>query len=69
MDIESARYNERWKGFANFGDNAAIGFFAASIARAFGDAGPDPLVGMGVLLGIAFLWMAWHIRGLIQSEE
>lgn len=69
MDIESVRYNERFKAFATFGDNSALAFFVASTARAFGDAGVDILVGLGVSLGLAFLWMAWHIRGLIQSED
>ena len=69
MDIESVRYNERFKAFANFADNSALAFLVASVARAFGDSGADILTGLSVALGVAFLWMAWHIRGLIQSED
>jgi hypothetical protein len=68
VDIDSVRYNERLRAFAAFGDNAALAFFIASIARGI-DPGGDILVAFGLLLGIAFLWMAWHIRGLIQSED
>lgn len=68
MDTDAYRYNERFKGFATFGDNAALAFFVASVAKAFDPRGEDILVLFGVGLGLAFLWMAWHIRGLIQSE-
>lgn len=68
MDTEAYRYNERFKGFATFGDNAALAFFVGSVAKAFDARGQEILVVLGVLLGLAFLWMAWHIRGLIQSE-
>lgn len=69
MDIESVRENERWKGIANFGDNAALGSFVAGIAHGLGASGPDIWAVVGVLFGFAFLWMAWHTRGLIQSED
>lgn len=69
MDIEAVRYNERVKALAGFGDNAGLAFFVASFARAFSEAGMDLLFVLGIFLGIAFLWMAWHIRGLIQSED
>ena len=69
MDIDAYRYNERFKGFANFGDNAALAFFVGSVAKAFDPRGGEILVVLGVGLGLAFLWMSWHIRGLIQSED
>lgn len=68
MDTDAYRYNERFKGFATFGDNAGLAFFVGSVAKAFDPKGEDILVVLGVLLGLAFLWMAWHIRGLLQSE-
>jgi hypothetical protein len=68
VDTDAYRYNERFKGFATFGDNAALAFFVGSVAKAFDPAGQDILVVLGVLLGLAFLSMSWHIRGLIQSE-
>ena len=69
MDIDAQRYNERFKGFANFGDNAALAFFVGSAATAFDPRGSNILVAFGVLLGLAFLWMSWHIRGLLQPED
>ena len=66
--MEAVRWNERWKAFASFGDNSALALFAAGIAKAFSD-GPDEWFFAGVAFGIVFLWMAWHIRGLIQSED
>ena len=69
MDVQAARENERWKGIANFCDNSALAFLVASVANGFGDGGPDLWSVAGVLLGLAFLWAAWHIRGLIQSED
>lgn len=67
-DIESVRANERWKGLAGFGDNAALGFFAAGIAHGLGDARLALWSLAGVLLGVVFLWISWHIRGLIQRR-
>jgi hypothetical protein len=69
VDVDAYRYNERFKGFALFGDNAALAFFIGSAAKAFDPQGKDILVVLGVGLGLAFLWMSWHIRGLIQSED
>lgn len=69
MDVDAQRYNERFKGFATFGDNAALAFFVGSVASAFDADASALLVVLGVLLGLAFLWMAWHVRGLIQPED
>jgi hypothetical protein len=69
VDIESVRWNERWKAFASFGDSAALGLFGGSIAKAFSDSGPDKWTYGGVIFGVVLLWVAWHIRGLIEPEE
>jgi hypothetical protein len=69
VDIDAQRYNERFRGFANFGDNASLAFFISSAANAFNADVSGILVILGVLLGLAFMWMSWHIRGLIQPEE
>ena len=69
MDPEIARYNERYKALATFCDNAALGVFGGSVAQFFANDGSNFLVGLGVLLGVAFLIAGWHIRGLIQSES
>lgn len=69
MDAELLRYNERYKGLAGFCDNAALAVFAASVAQFFAADGSNLLVVLGVVLGLAFLVGAWHIRSLIQSED
>lgn len=69
MDSEVTRYNERYKALATFCDNAALAVFAASVAQFFDANGSNFLVALSVLLGLAFLVGAWHIRGLIQSED
>ena len=68
MDVDIARYNERYKAVANFCDNSALAFFVASFAQLFQADGSNFLVVLGVLMGLAFLVGAWHIRGLIQLE-
>lgn len=68
MDAELLRYNERYKGLAGFCDNGGLAVFAASVAQFFAAEGSNFLVVLGVVLGLAFLVSAWHIRGLIQSE-
>lgn len=69
VDIETVRANERWKGFAGFGDNASLGFFAAAMAYGLSEGKVDHWSLAGVLLGVAFLWMSWHIRSRIQPED
>jgi len=68
VDVEIVRYNERYKALATFCDNGALALFVASFAQFFAVNGSNLLVVFGVLLGLAFLFGAWHIRGLIQSE-
>jgi hypothetical protein len=68
LDVEIVRYNERYKAIANFTDNSALALFVASFAQLFDADGADLLVVPGVLLGLAFLVAAWHIRGVIQLE-
>jgi hypothetical protein len=68
MDIVSIRWNERWKAFANLSDNAALGLFGGGIARAF-SSGPDKWAFAGALGGVVLVWVAWHIRGLIEPED
>lgn len=75
MEYDVVRANERFKGWGLFGDNAALAFFVGSVARLLDPAKPgeEPLRSIlvvgGVVLGIAFLVGAWHIRGLIQPED
>lgn len=69
MDIDSARLNERVRSLANLGDNSALALFIAGVARAFNEGNIDYLVVGAFLLGFVFIWMSWHIRGLLQSEE
>ena len=68
MDAEVVRYNERYKALGTFCDNAGLAVFAASVAQFFSADGSNFLVVLGVLAGLAFLLVGWHIRGLIQSE-
>lgn len=68
MDAELVRYNERYKALATFCDNSGLAFFVASFAQFFDAQGSNLLVVIGVLVGLAFLFGAWHIRGLIQLE-
>jgi hypothetical protein len=68
VDVELVRYNERYKALATFCDNSGLAFFVASFAQFFDADGSNFLVVLGVLRGLAFLYGAWHIRGLIQSE-
>lgn len=68
MDIISVRWNERWKAWANLADNAALGLLGSGIAKAFSDQ-PDKWAFGGVAGGVVLLWVAWHIRGLIEPED
>jgi len=69
MDYYLVRANERFKGWGQFLDNAALAFFIASVGNFFATT-PNPyLIVAGILLGIAFLASAWQIRGLIQPEN
>ena len=68
MDVEVVRYNERYKALGSFCDNSGLAFFVASFAQFFDANGSNFLVVLGVVLGLAFLFGAWHIRGLIQLE-
>jgi hypothetical protein len=69
VDIESVRWNERWKSYASLADNASLALLGGSIAKAFSDSGPDKWTYGGVFFAVALLWIAWHIRGLIEPEE
>lgn len=68
MDVEVVRYNERYKALGSFCDNSGLALWAASVAQFFNSEGSNFLVALGVVLGLAFLVGAWHIRGLIQLE-
>ena len=68
MDVEIVRYNERYKALGSFCDNSGLAFFVASFAQFFDSTGSNFLVVLGVLIGLAFLVGACHIRGLIQLE-
>ena len=68
MDVEVLRYNERYRALGSFCDNSGLAFFVASFAQFFDTDGSNLLVVLGVLVGLAFLFGAWHIRGLIQLE-
>jgi len=72
MDYEVIRANERLKGWGSFCDNAALAFFIGSVTKYLDPTSTDSLSGflmvVGVVLGIAFLVGAWHIRGLLQPE-
>ena len=67
---ELARWNERYKGWGLFCENAALAFFVGcgvEIVRE--DHAPRAgLIVAGVILGLAFLWLGSYVRRLIQSE-
>ena len=69
MDAEVVRYNERYKALGTFCDNAGLAVWAGSVAQFFDANGSNFLVVFGVVLGLAFLFGGWHMRGLIQSED
>jgi hypothetical protein len=63
------RWNERYKGWGNLCDNIALAFFIASGVQTYDIKGVDTSAALGVVLGLVFVWIGWHIRGLIQSEQ
>jgi hypothetical protein len=67
---ELARWNERYKGWAMFCENAALAFFVGSgveIVRQ--DRDPRAvLIVVGIVAGFAFLWLGWYVRRHIYSE-
>jgi hypothetical protein len=67
MDIESHRFNERVKGVAGICDNGALALFVAAVVKGFTK--PDLYVLLNGFAGLVLMWIAWHIRGLLQSEE
>ncbi len=67
MDIESIRFNERVKAIAGMCDNACLALFIAGVVKAFSS--PDLFVLLDFAVGLALIWIAWHIRGLLQSED
>ena len=67
MDMEAVRANERVKAVAGMCDNASLALFISTVARGF--ANPDLYVVLDFLIGVVLLWMAWHIRGLLQPED
>lgn len=67
MDMEAVRTNERVKAVAGMCDNASLALFIASVVRGFTN--PDLYVLVDFAVGVVLMWMAWHIRGLLQSEE
>jgi preprotein translocase subunit SecG len=69
VDAEVVRYNERYKTLGTFCDNAGLAVWAGSVAQFFDAEGSNFLTVFGVLLGLVFLVIGWHIRGLIQSED
>jgi hypothetical protein len=69
VDAEVVRYNERYKALGTFCDNSGLAVWAGSVAQFFDADRSNFLVVFGVLLGVVFLVIGWHIRGLIQSED
>ena len=67
MDIDAVRTNERVKAVASTCDNGALALFIAGVVKGFTT--PDLYVVLDVAVGLALMWIAWHIRGLLQSEE
>jgi hypothetical protein len=68
VDAEVVRYNERYKALGTFCDNAGLAVWVGSVAQFFDADRSNFLVVFGVVLGLAFLFGGWHMRGLIQSE-
>ena len=62
------RWNERYRGWGSLCDNAALAFWIASGVEAYGVKGLDTSSAIGFVLGLVFVAVGWHIRGLIQSE-
>ena len=67
MDIAAHRLNERLKAIAGMCDNASLALFIAAVVKSFTD--PDLYVLLNAVIGLVLIWIAWHIRGLLQSEE
>lgn len=67
MDIESVRLNERVKAVAGMCDNGALALLIAAVVKGVTD--PDVFVLVNAATGFVLMWAAWHIRGLLQSEE
>lgn len=65
---ELARWNERYKAWGLFCDNAALAFFVGSGVEIVAKHPRSGLIVLGAVLGLAFLWLGWYVRGLIQSE-
>jgi hypothetical protein len=63
-----ARWNERYKGWGNFADNAALAFFVGSGVEILGQHPRTGLIVLGAIFGLAFLFLGWYVRGLIHSE-
>jgi hypothetical protein len=75
-DIETVRDNERFKAIAGLCDTAGMGLLVACTKLVYDDLRTghiEPVTALltvvGALLGLALFWMAWHIRGQIQSED
>lgn len=67
MDVEAIRNNERVKAVAGMCDNASLALLIAAVARVFTT--PDQFVVLDVAVGLVLMWIAWNMRGLLQSEE
>ena len=67
MDIDAVRTNERVKAVAVMSDNASLALIIACVVRGF--ANPDVYVVVDFVFGAVLMWMAWQMRGLLQSEE
>ena len=67
LDIESVRYNERFKALAGMCDNGALALLIAAVVKGVTD--PDIYVLVNACTGFILMWAAWHIRGLLESEE
>lgn len=67
MDVEAIRNNERVKAVAGMSDNASLALLIAAVARVFTT--PDQFVVLDVAVGLVLMWIAWNMRGLLQSEE
>ena len=67
MLCESHRFNERAKAIAGMCDNGSLALFIAAVVKGFTT--PDLYVLLDIGVGLALMWIAWHIRGLLEPEE
>jgi hypothetical protein len=67
VDSNVLRTNERFKAIAGMCDNGALALFIAAVVKSFEQ--PDFFVVLDVAVGVVLMWVAWHVRGLLESEQ